>query len=101
MQCVNLRLVFGVLLPLFTIPANILQAGGARVTAHLKNGQEVTGELLVVTDHELLISKSLLTSEDKLKANPGEIFKLSTEEIQDLSFKGPSHLLDGLLLGSI
>ena len=101
MQRVYARLVFLILVPLLFVPASTLKAAGARITAHLKTGEAVSGELLAVTEDELLISKSPLLSEDKLKASPAEIIKVSRADIVDLAFNGQSHVVDGLLMGSI
>jgi hypothetical protein len=88
-------------LALLSISPGPLRAGGAKTTAQLKDGGEVTGELPAVTEGVLIISKTFLLSEEKLKADTQDIIRLPRNEIRKLSFSGKSYVPDGTLLGCI
>jgi len=84
-----------------TAPINTLSAAGAKVTIVLQTRQQITGELLAVLDSEVIISRTVLLSEEKLKADSEQILRLRSNEIQGLTLNGKSYILDGTLLGCI
>src|SRR5882762_8528004 len=90
-----------IVLYFLSFPTESLQAGGATVTALLKDGRLVTGELLAVTDSALVLSKTFLLSEEKLKADTELIVRIRRSQVRKLSFSGKSYVPDGVLLGCI
>ena len=90
-------LLMALLLP----PSSASYAAGAKVTVVFTDGHDITGELLAVTDSELIVSRILYLREDKLKADPDAIMKLNRREILEIKFSGKSYVPDGILLGAI
>jgi len=83
------------------LTSNRMNATGVKVSITLHTGREITGELLVVTDSVLVISRSVGLTYDKLKADTAGIMTVTKDEIKTLIICGKSYVVDGLLLGGI
>lgn len=83
------------------LATEMLSATGAKVSILLKSGEKITGELLIVTDSLLMISRGVGLTQDKLEADMVDVFKIGRGDIRDLAVCGKSYVPDGVLLGTI
>jgi hypothetical protein len=87
-----------------------LQGQGSEVVLFLRDGDMLDGELLCIRDDRLLIGKEndlpligrwRSIREDKLPLDITDIAVVRNQEIQKLTIKGKSRVLEGLVLGAL
>ncbi len=72
---------------------------GAKVSVRLKDGNQINGELLVVTDSSFIISRIENLHEEKLKIARDQIVLIRRDYVESFIVCGRSHLINGVVLG--
>jgi hypothetical protein len=86
------------ILALFLVP-EVMCGDGATVKLLLHSGEEVTGELLSVREHTLLLASVPGTSEAELEKYPETVVVTATEDIARVTIEGHSRVLAGMGIG--
>jgi hypothetical protein len=73
---------------------------GVEVSLSLKDGNEVSGELLSVRDSSLTLCSEYSANEDDLKKHIYPISIISSNDIQQLTFVGSSWIWEGIAAGA-
>jgi hypothetical protein len=81
------------------LPNDQLLAQGADVSLLLKNGQEISGELLSVRDSSLVISTMEDANENDLSTQTVGIIAVRNEELFHVVVKGKSNIVTGMAGG--
>ena len=74
---------------------------GAEIIVLLKNGSEIYGELLLVSQSDIILSTQLSAAEEDLVNFKFPITTIQQEQIEELTFEGSSYILAGLGLGTL
>ena len=74
---------------------------GAKVFILMNNGEEYTGELLIVRDSTMLLCKEYEASEEDLTDLVHPFYSLQNQDIKQIELMGENHLIAGLVFGGL
>jgi hypothetical protein len=74
---------------------------GAKVFIIMNNGNEYSGELLIVRDSTMLLCKEYEASEEDLLDLAYPLYSLKNHAIKIMGFKGENHLVGGMVFGGL
>ena len=74
---------------------------GAKVFILMNNGEEYTGELLIVRDSTMLLCKEYEASEEDLTDLVHPFYSLQNQDIKQIELMGENHLIAGIVFGAL
>ena len=80
---------------------NCLQAQGSEINVNLKDGRQVSGELLYLDTKTIVITTEIGTKEENLISGNGLMYIFPTDTIKEITVIGKSKILSGIAIGTI
>jgi len=78
---------------------NDQRVAGAKVFIIMNDGEEYTGELLIVRDSTMLLCKEYEASEEDLTDLVHPFYSLKSQDIKQIELMGENHLIGGIVFG--